>query len=120
MNISLKLPEQDDFLRYAEGIPAKNPQVEKQIQKILASNTEARQRLTELRKDLYHIESQIPQYVMPPEFGVELTKIAQTWLQVRMRKETSFRNFRWEKELIFILSLLGAILLVIGLILAKK
>lgn len=78
MNLHLKLPEREDFMNYAEGVPL-DPQLQKRIQQLLASNAEMRQSLAVLRRDLYHIDCQIPQVPLPVETAAEIAKLAQVW-----------------------------------------
>ena len=114
--MDLKLPEQEDLFRFAEGVPARDPVVERQIRQILASNSLVRQEMSEIKKELYRLECQLPHYTLRPEFGADIAKMAQSWCAIRAKEKLSFQNFWKEKELRRVLFVLGFFLTVIALI----
>lgn len=110
--MELEFPSQEDLIRYAEGIPSE-PALEKQIKKILASNSLVRSEIAEIKKELYRLECQLPQYNLSPEFGAELAKMSEAWCSLRARQKLSFKNFWGEKELVRVLLVFGFFLAVI-------
>lgn len=113
----LKLPDRKDFLDYAEGASLQDTQMQRQILNLLASSSVMREQLVELKKDLYLVSSQVPDYVPEAQFGAEVAKLAQTWLQVVYNRKFSMKNFHRSREFFGIISfVVGATLVLLVLL----
>ena len=99
----MKLPERKDFLDYAESSSAQDPELQKQILRLLASSQEYREQMAELKKDLYMIEVQIPEYPLRASFAADLARVSKEWIDLRFAREFSFKNFHTTKEFLWIL-----------------
>ncbi len=112
----MKLPERKDLLDYAEGA-RQEAAVQKQILHLLASSSLMREQLTELKKDLYLVGTQVPEYQPDVAFAGELGKLSQAWLRLVYERKFSIKKFHRSKEFYHLmLVLVGAALLLVGVI----
>lgn len=109
----MKLPERKDFLDYAEGASLQDAATQKQILNLLASSSVMREQLVELKKDLYLVSAQIPDYVPEAQFGAEVSKLAQTWLELIYRRKFSLSNFHRSREFFGLMALLAGSILIL-------
>jgi hypothetical protein len=109
----LKLPERQDFLDYAEGALMQDAKVQRQILGLMASSPMIREQVLELKKDLYLISAQIPDYNPEAQFGAEVAKLAQSWMQILYRRKFSLQNFYRSREFFGVILLLAATLLLL-------
>lgn len=109
----MRMLEPTEILRFAEGCADFAPDVEKEILAQIASSPDLRRRVAELRRDLYLVECQIPEYEIAPEFLLEVNKLAEVWLGMRLK-----RGPRASRPLLgrafFAWAILGATLLLVG------
>jgi len=113
----VRLPDRDDILDYVEGASGQDAATQKRILQLLASSQVLREHVAELKKDLYVVSSQVPDYAPNVAFAAELTRLSQSWVQVVYVRRFSLRNFYRSKELFgLLLLLLGLTLLVLGLL----
>ena len=111
----MKLPDRQDILDYVEGANGQDVQVQRQILSMLASSPMMREQLTELKKDLYLVSTQVPDYVPHPQFAAEVAKLAQTWTQVAYNRKFSMKNFHRSREFFGLMAFLaGAFLLLLA------
>lgn len=112
----MKLPERKDILDYAEGA-IQEKAVQKQILHLLASSSVMREQLAELKKDLYVVGTQVPEYQPDVAFASELAKLSQAWLRLAFERKFSAKKFYRSKEFYHLmLFLAGFALLVIGIL----
>lgn len=94
----MKLPDRQEFLDYAEGVAGQDFETQRQIMNLLASSPVVREQLAELKRDLYHVASQVPDYRPDAAFGAELAKLSQNWAQLSMNRDLNARNFTKSRE----------------------
>jgi hypothetical protein len=112
----LKLPDRKDLLNYAEGT-AQEAAIQKQILQLLASSPIIREQLADLKKDLYLVSTQVPEYKPDLAFASELTRLAQAWLKLSYDRQFSVKKFHRSKEFFHLMLILaGALLFLIGMI----
>lgn len=112
----MRLPERQDFLDYAEG-SCSDALLQKRILQMLASSPVMREQLAEIKRDLYMVSSQVPDYAPGAPFGAELSRLAQTWLQLAYNRKFAMRNFYRTREFFWLLvALAGGTLLVLALV----
>ena len=109
----MRLPDRKDFLDYAEGTTLQDKQVQRNIMNLLASSPLMREQLAELKRDLYLVSSQVPDYLPEAQFGAELSRLSQAWLQAVYDRKFSLRNFHRSREFTGILVLVAATLLLL-------
>lgn len=109
----MKLPDRQDFLDYAEGAYDQDKEVQKRILNLLASSSVMREQLAELKKDLYMIGSQIPEYPMSTSFAAEVSKLSQNWAKLTFERKYSLREFYRSREFFILILFVGAILVFI-------
>lgn len=113
----MKLPDRQDFLDYAEGAHDQDKEVQKRILSVLASSSIMREQLAELKKDLYLVSTQIPDYPMSANFAAEVSKLAQSWIKLSYERKYSLKQFYRSKEFFYLMVLVAsALLFVISLI----
>lgn len=113
----MKLPERQDFLDYAEGALLQDARVQRQILNLMASSPVIREQVVELKKDLYLISAQVPDYHPEAQFGADVAKLAQSWMQILYQRKFSLRNFYRSREFFGIILLLaGALLLLLAML----
>ncbi len=112
----MKLPDRKDFLDYAEGT-SQDKEVQRQILNLLAASPVMREQLAELKKDLYLISSQVPEYRPEAQMGAEVAKLAETWLKVLYARKFSMKNFYGSREFFGLMILIvSAVLLLLVLL----
>ncbi|RZA07033.1 MAG: hypothetical protein EOP11_08800 [Proteobacteria bacterium] len=94
----MKLPDRQEFLDYAEGVAGQDSEIQRQIMNLLASSPVVREQLTELKRDLYHVAAQVPDYRPDAMFAAELAKLSQNWLQLNLNRQLSAKNFTKSSE----------------------
>lgn len=109
----MKLPERQDFLDYAEGTPGQNSDTQRRIMNLLASSPVMREQLAELKRDLYYVSAQIPEYQPDAPFGAELARLSQNWVQLQYSRKFSIKNFYRSAEFFGLLSLVAAALILL-------
>ena len=105
--------EPREILRFAEGISDLNPDREEQLLSQVASSPDLRQKIAELRRDLYLVECQIPEYEPSVELLLEAEKLSRVWSNRVMGKETVIAPSRlpWKPVMIFLLAFFSTIVL---------
>lgn len=110
----MKLPDRQELLDYAEGTVGQSAETQRQILKMLASSPIMREQLAELKRDLYLASTQVPEYLPSAEFGAELSRLTQTWMQLSYSRKFSLQNFHRSREFFgLMLLLIGGIVLVL-------
>ena len=100
----MRFPDREDILQYVEGAQHVEGPVQKQIFQLMASNAVLREQIAELRKDLYEVETQIPDFSYTETFDKDLRGLAQTWLKLSYDRKNSFQLFykNWEFWKVFL------------------
>lgn len=113
----MKLPNRQDFLDYAEGVSGQDQQLQKQILSLLASSSLMREQLAEVKKDLYMVDMQIPDYMPSATFGAEITRLTQAWMKLSYSRQFSFKNFYRSHEFFLLaLSLISGVAFLLALL----
>lgn len=113
----MRLPDRKDILDYVEGAAGQDAQVQKQILNLLASSPLMREQMIELKKDLYLVSAQVPDYLPDARFGAEVSKLAQAWLQLSYNRKFSMKNFHRSREFFGLIGLVaGGLLLLLALL----
>jgi len=113
----MRLPDRNDLLDYVEDTSGQDRDVQKRILHMLASSQLMREHMAELKRDLYLVSSQVPDYAPDASTGAELMRLSQTWIQLLYERKFSLRNFHRSKEFFgMMLALGGFALLVLGLL----
>lgn len=115
----MKFPGRKDVLDYVEGAANQDAQVQKQILHLLASSPLLREQLVELKKDLYLVSSQVPDYLPESAFGAEVAKLTQTWLQIVYGRKFAMKNFYRSREFFGLMAFVGGALLLLLVLLAS-
>lgn len=108
--------EPKQLIRFAEGGIDLESDQEEIILKQVATNGELRKQLAEIRRDLYLVDCQIPEYNLNPEYIIELNKLGQAWLKLRIDQQLRGYKFLFSREFIS-LALFVCSLLIFSLIL---
>lgn len=116
----MKLPDRQEFLDYAEGVAGQDSETQRQIMNLLASSPVVREQLAELKRDLYHVAAQVPDYRPDAAFAAELTRLSQNWAQLNLNRSLSARHFTRSREFSRLLMGLGAAAAVILALLAWR
>jgi len=106
----LKIPERKDFLRYAENDLDLPPEVQKAVLTLLASSSTVRKEVAELKRDLYLVDVQVPDFLPTVEMGVELAKLSDTWVSLLYKRQFSLKNFYRSREFFHLLLFVGGVL----------
>lgn len=72
-----------DFWDYVDGNAGES---KNQIALLLASSPETRKKISELKRDFFLIDSQIPKVDMSMELSYEIAGICQKWLNLHYKK----------------------------------
>jgi hypothetical protein len=113
----MRLPDRRDLLDYAENAAGQDAAVQKRILQMLASSQVLREHMAEIKRDLYLVGAQIPDYAPDASFGVELMRLSQTWIRTVYERKFSLRNFHRSREFYGImLTLVGLSLLALGVV----
>ena len=109
----MKLPERREFLFYAEGDRSQNEEAQRQILNLLASSQIIRQQLVEVKKDLYTVSVQVPDYHPTAQFGAELARLSETWAKVAYDRKFSLKNFYRSREFFSLMIFVAAMILML-------
>jgi hypothetical protein len=113
----LKLPGREDILDYVENASGQDAEIQKRVLQLLASSSVLREQMAEVKRDLYLVGSQVPDYAPDAAFGAEIMRLTQTWLRTVYERKFSLRQFHRSREFFgLILALLGIMLLAIGVV----
>ncbi len=113
----MRMPDRNDLIDYVEDTAGQDRDVQKRILHMLASSQVMREHMAELKRDLYLISSQVPDYGPDASTGAELLRLSQTWVQVVYERKFSLKNFHRSREFFgLMLALAGATLLVLALL----
>ncbi len=116
----MRLPDRDDLLDYVEHAAGQDAEVQKRILHMLASSQIMREQMAELKRDLYLVSVQVPDYAPNAAFGAEIMRLSQTWLQVVYARKFSLKNFHRSREFFgIVLALVGIALLVLAVLGAR-
>jgi hypothetical protein len=117
-----ELPEQKDFIDYAEGRACRTNEVQRQVLQMLATSPELRKQVAELKKDIYLVNAQIPEFEADPAFAQELRGVAEAWLRLSLSRRFAFPKFLKAKEFFALVALIvaGIVLLVFLLLSAQS
>ena len=98
--------EAREILRFAEGISDLDADREEQLLSQVASSPELRRKIAELRRDLYLVECQIPEYRPSAELLIEAEKLSRLWSsRIEGRKKgLAPAKFPWRSLLLFFAS----------------
>ena len=112
----MRLPDRNDILDYVENASGQDAEVQKRILHMLASSQVLREHLSELKRDLYLVSSQVPDYAPEAVFGAEIMRLSQVWLHASYKRKFSLRDFYRSREFFsFALGLVGVLLLILGI-----
>lgn len=113
----MRMPDRNDLLDYVENAAGQDKEVQKRILHMLASSPVMRESLAELKRDLYLVSSQIPDYAPDASTGAELMRLSQTWIQLVYERKFSLRHFHRSREFFTLMVILGGVtLLLLGLL----
>jgi hypothetical protein len=113
----MRLPDRNDILDYVEDTAGQDKEVQKRILHMLASSQLMREHMAELKRDIYLVSSQVPDYMPDAATGAELMRLSQSWLQLVYERQFSLRNFHRSREFYgMMLALAGVTMLILGLI----
>jgi hypothetical protein len=103
-----RMPQYQDFIDYAEGVTLRDADLQRKVLQMLAVSSELRQQMTVLKRDLYLINSQIPDFECEAAFNEELRLVAQSWIKMSLSRQFSFPKFLDAKEFFAVVSILIA------------
>lgn len=113
----MKLPGRDELLDYVENATGQDADAQKRVLQLLASSQVLREQMAEVKRDLYLVGTQIPDYSPDASFGAELMRLTQTWIRTLYERKFSLKQFHRSKEFFgLILALAGLALLAIGVV----
>jgi len=113
----MRMPDRNDLIDYVEDTAGQDREVQRRILHMLASSQVMREHMAELKRDLYLISAQVPDYAPDASTGAELLRLSQTWVQLVYERKFSIRHFYRSREFYgLMLALGGATLLVLGLL----
>jgi hypothetical protein len=84
--------EAREILRFAEGISDLDADREEQLLSQVASSPDLRRKIAELRRNLYLVECQMPEYRPSAELLLEAEKLSRIWssrIEAKMKPEPS-------------------------------
>ncbi len=113
----LRLPGRDELLDYVENASGQDAEIQKRVLQLLASSQILREQMAEVKRDLYLVGSQVPEYSPDANFGAEIMRLTQTWLRMVYERKFSLRHFHRSKEFFgLILTLIGIALLALAVV----
>jgi hypothetical protein len=113
----LKLPGRDDLLDYVENAAGQDAEAQKSVLQLLASSKILREQMAEVKRDLYLVGAQIPDYTPDAAFGAEIMRLSQTWIRAVYERKFSLKQFYRSQEFMgLLLALAGLLLLAVGLL----
>lgn len=108
--------DEQDLIRFAENVGELSPENHRKIMEQVVSNPHLRKRVARIRKDLYLVDSQIPEYSISAEFHTDLKNLAELWLRNRFERRLRMSRFLFGKEFLYFASVLIVVLLIATLI----
>lgn len=90
--------DERDLVCFAEGQLDGDPQAQTLLLAEYARNPDMRRRVLELRRDLYRVEMQIPEVNMRPEAILEINRLAEAWIKVRVERKQNLQYLRLGRE----------------------
>ncbi len=115
----MKLPERKDFLYYVESDPEQSSGAQQSILALISSSAVVRQQIVEVKKDLYLVSVQVPEYEPTAHFGMELARLSDSWAKISYNRKFSVRHFYRSREffglILTVAAMLGLLLYFIGL-----
>lgn len=99
---------------YAESGLLPDPEVQRRVLQILAASPELREQMNQLKKDLYLVNAQIPEFEADEALSQGLRTLAEAWFQRSLRKRFAFAHFLNTKEFFGFMSLLIFLALVVS------
>ena len=113
----MRIPDREELLDYMENVSGQDSEVQKRILHMLASSQVLRESMAEIKRDLYLVGSQIPDYTPDATFGAEIMRLTQAWLNSVYARKFSLKTFHRSREFFgFILALVGVVMLVLGIL----
>jgi hypothetical protein len=110
-----RLPDREELLDYVENAAGQDSEVQKRILQLLASSPVMREHIAEIKRDLYLVGSQIPDYGPDAAFGAEIMRLTQTWIRSSYNRQFALKNFYRSREFFGILiAVSGALLIAIA------
>ncbi len=120
----MKLPDRKDFLDYADDARGIDAETQRRILQMLASSALLREQMAELKRDLYVVSAQVPDYAPAPSFGAELTRLAEAWVKLAYARKFSLKHFYRAREFFFLIAFVGigilGLLVLLGLQLLRN
>lgn len=113
----MRIPDRREILDYVEGSAGQDAEVQKRILNLLASSPVMREQMAELKRDLYLVSTQVPEYAPQAAFASEISKLSQAWLQLAYARRFSMKHFYRTREFYTLLGFLGAAVLLLCLFL---
>ena len=115
-----RLPDREELLDYVENTSGQDAEVQRRILQLLASSPVMREHMAEIKRDLYIVGSQIPDYSPDAAFGAEIMRLTQTWIRTAYNRQFSVKNFHRSREFFGILIAVGGALLLALAIVGMK
>jgi|GEM_PF-5555703 len=113
----MRMPDRNDLIDYVEDTAGQDRDVQRRILHMLASSQVMRESMAELKRDLYLISAQVPDYAPDASTGAELLRLSQTWIQLVYERKFSLRHFHRSREFYGLMLALGGVtLLILGMI----
>ena len=114
----LRLPERNEILDFAEGARGQDAETQKKILHLLVSSQIMRQQVADLKRDLYIIDVQVPDYSISKELGAQMAQLTQAWVKLQYSRKFSFKNFYRTNEffslMVFVAAALIGLIILIG------
>lgn len=115
----MRLPDRNDILDYADGAHNIDAETQRAILNLLASSPILREQMAELKRDLYFVSTQVPDYHPTAAFGAEVTRLSQAWVKLAYARKFSLRQFYRSREFFFLMAFVGvgvlALLALVGM-----
>ncbi len=113
----MRMPDRNDLLDYVEDTAGQDRDVQRRILHMLASSQLMREHMAELKRDLYLVSAQVPDYMPDATTGAELMRLSRSWVQLVYERKFSLRNFHRSREFFgLMLALAGVTLLMLGIL----
>ncbi|MCO5141470.1 MAG: hypothetical protein M9962_00090 [Oligoflexia bacterium] len=113
----MKLPSREDMMEFVEGDAGLNAHMHRQILDLIASSKVVREQVTELKQDLYWVDSQVPDYLPGVSLGLEITRLTKSWGASEYKRSFSLKDYYRAKEFTYLmLFLFGGVLMLFILV----
>lgn len=112
----VKLPSRSELMSYAEDCPIDRKDARLQIIQLMGQSPQFREKMAELKKDLYLIEAHIPDFEPTTDLAKDLGELARAWMAMKWRRNLGPGKFIQTKEfagLATLLLLAGAVLFLV-------